>query len=191
MSCFYILCTPWPVACLKAEAESVFTAAVCVCVWACAPVCVCSPLAPPGSPALLFQPGVSKFWFPPGLSGNWKQRLSLEVCFVFVCTCMCLCECAVCAFVHRAYACMHLFSRISLCVGVQTDTLCLCVQVWPCQCRETSQRQHGGWIKIERWESCQSLLHMQSWRHGLRPSKCLAIYKKWCPSHSERRKTTI
>lgn len=66
---------------------------LCVCVWACVSVCTRAPLAPPGSPALLFQPGVSKFWFPLGLSGNWKQRLSLEVCFVFVCMCARLCVC--------------------------------------------------------------------------------------------------
>lgn len=50
MSCFYILCTPWPVACLKAE--SVCTSAVClrVCVHVCVRVCASGTAWLPCSP---------------------------------------------------------------------------------------------------------------------------------------------
>lgn len=156
-----------------------------VCKWTRTSVCTCTPLAVPGFSALLFQPGVSKFWFPLGPPRNWKQRLSLEVCLVCVCVCyqpvcvyICVVKRAVCAFVHPAYAHMHLFTRIFLRVRLPTRPMYMHTRVC---CRHVEavrlHRERGGWIKFERWESRQSLLHMQSWRHGLRLSKCLAIYK--------------
>lgn len=121
MSCFYILCTPRPVACSRAES---------VCVSVC--MCARAPLALPGFPALLFQPGVSNFWFPLGLSGNWKQRLSLEVCFVSQCVCVRTCT-------HPAHVCVLpvcIFSFIYLFIFLLLFTLLMhvCIHFRGCFC---------------------------------------------------------
>lgn len=186
MSCFYILCTPWPVAWKPRLGPRALLPRICVS--ACTSACLWTPLAQPGFPALLFQPGVSKFWFPLGPSRNWKQRLSLEVCFVFVCLCectcthrcVCLCVC-VCVsilyvFILLPYAYMHLFQG-SFCVWFCKQIPCVCVLCGHVKAVRLHGK-HSGWITLELWESHQSLLHMHSLRHGLRLSKCLAIYKK-------------
>lgn len=146
MSCFYILRTPWPVACLKAEAESVCTAAACLRMDAHIRVHVYAS----GSAwlALLFQPGVSKFWFPLGPPRNWKQRLSLEVCLVCVCVLsacvrvyMCSEACSLCFCTSSLCTYAFIYQDISACPFAKTSYVYAHACVLPtCRSSETSQR---------------------------------------------------
>lgn len=119
-----------------------------VCKWTRTSVCTCTPLAVPGFSALLFQPGVSKFWFPLGPPRNWKQRLSLEVCLVCVCVLsacvrvyMCSEACSLCFCTSSLCTYAFIYQDISACPFANTSYVYAHACVLPtCRSSETSQR---------------------------------------------------
>lgn len=179
MSCLHTPCAPSPVACWKAEAEQARAchkrAHVCVRLWH----YQASPLS---SSNLACQ----SLDFPSvrlviESRGEAWRRVFVHMRSLRARVCVSLSPCI------YIYKCSEVYSSCNQCVRSfifrvfaqrARAHLCAC-------CRETSQ---DAWRMNKIQAFSLSLLHMHSWRHGLRLPECLAIYKELCPQHEENRK---
>lgn len=115
------------------------------------------------------------FDFPSEPSGNWKQRLSLEVCFIFVCLCV---------YMHTSVCLRECILLMHVCIYFQgSSCVLLCKQI--AGVFERCAAVSGWWDSTDglldeqyssTWEPRQSLLHMQSWRHGPRLSRVVWLF---------------